>query len=71
MNYLIDRLICPDCHSQIHNEQIILYGDNYYPAVTGWLVNLIIKSSDVLLDKELPLIRWLGARQHVLAQKLS
>ena len=52
-------------------QQIILYGDKHCPVVTRWLVNLIIKSSDVLLDKEFPLIKWFGARQHILAKKAT
>jgi ubiquinone/menaquinone biosynthesis C-methylase UbiE len=52
-------------------QQIILYGDKHCPVVTRWLVNLIIKWSDVLFDKEFPLIKWLGMRQHILAKKVA
>lgn len=52
-------------------EQIILYGDRHCPVVTRWLVNLMIKSSDVLFDRGFPLIKWFGARQHILAKKVA
>jgi len=50
-------------------QQILLFGDRYFPNITKWLVSHLIKSSDALFDKELPLIKWVGMRQHILARK--
>ena len=50
-------------------KQIILYGDKRCPAITRWLVKLIIKSSDVVFDREFPIVKWFGTRQHILAKK--
>jgi len=52
-------------------EQLILYGDKHCQGLTRYLVRLFIKWTDLILDKEFPLIKWLGARQHILAQKPS
>jgi ubiquinone/menaquinone biosynthesis C-methylase UbiE/uncharacterized protein YbaR (Trm112 family) len=52
-------------------EQLILYGDRLCPGLTRYLVRLFIKWTDLTLDKEFPLIKWLGARQHILVQKPS
>jgi ubiquinone/menaquinone biosynthesis C-methylase UbiE len=52
-------------------EQLILYGDKLCPGLTRYLLRLFINWTDSILDKEFPLIKWLGARQHILAQKPS
>ena len=52
-------------------EQIILYGDRICPSLTGHFVRLIIKLTDLILDREFPVLKWLGARQHILAEKAN
>jgi len=52
-------------------QQVILFMDKYCPSTTKWFVSLVIRSSDTLFDRELPLIKWIGMRQHILARKVG
>ncbi len=52
-------------------EQIILWGDRHFPTIMKYLVKLIIRSGDVILDREIPLVKWIGTRQHILARKVT
>lgn len=49
----------------------ILWGDMNCPSVTKGIVKLIIRGTDLMLDRELPMIKWFGTRQHILARKVT
>ena len=48
----------------------ILFCEERFPSITQRLVKLLIRSTDVFLDNEFPLIKWFGIRQHLLARKV-
>jgi ubiquinone/menaquinone biosynthesis C-methylase UbiE len=52
-------------------DRIILWGDKHCSRITKSIVSLIIKLTDLLLDKEFPVIKWFGTRQHILAKKMA
>jgi hypothetical protein len=50
-------------------DRVILWGDKFCSLITKLIVKLVIKATDLPLDKEFPVIKWFGARQHILAKK--
>lgn len=49
--------------------QLVQCGEKIHARATQYLVKQFIEKTDAALDRGIPLVRWIGARQHILAQK--
>ena len=51
-------------------ERIIFGIEKVYPKIAEWVIKKVIEWTDSILERNIPLIKWIGARQHIVARKI-